>query len=487
MTPTTLTSLAFWSYLLILIGIAIASARFSSKGMTEYFVGGRRMNRFVVAVSTVVSGRSAWLLLGMTGMAYSRGLSAIWAVVGYIAVEYALIFFYAPRLRRFTETRDCITIPDFFSARFDDRSGRLRALLILIILIFMTGYVSAQFVAGGKAFSAGFGGGITRGVLFTSIFVFSYTMIGGFLAVSLSDTFQGILMLFALAAVPLLAMLQFGGWQETYTALAAMDAALDPMAISFGVALGFVGIGLGSPGSPHILIRFMSVRDPRELKFVAHVGTLWNVLMALGAVAIGLLGKLYFSDVSMLPGADTEQLFPELARQLMHPFLFGIILAAIFAAIMSTADSQLLVAASGLVRDLYEKLIRRGDQLPQRSLVIYSRLAVTLLVLISTLLALLAEDLVFWLVLFAWAGMGASIGPTSILALYWRRTTRTGVIAGLLSGTFTTIIWYLTPALKGFLYELIPAFFVSLAVTIIVSLFTQPPAETEKMFSEMEK
>lgn len=481
----TLPGLAFWGYLIILIGIAFASARFSSQGMSEYFVGGRRMNRFVVAVSTVVSGRSAWLLLGMTGMAYTRGLSAIWAVVGYIAVEYALIFFYAPRLRRFTEARDCITIPDFFAARFHDRSGILRGLLILIILMFMTGYVSAQFVAGGKAFSAGFGSTLSTGVLFTAFFVFSYTMIGGFLAVSLSDTFQGILMLFALLALPLLAIINFGGFSETFTALASMDAALDPFAISFGAALGFVGIGLGSPGSPHILIRFMSVDDPRQLRFVAHVGTLWNVLMALGAVAIGILGKLYFTDVSMLPGADTEQLFPELARQLLHPFLFGLILAAIFAAIMSTADSQLLVAASGLVRDLYEKMFQRGDAIPQRTMVLYSRLAVTMLVVLSTALALIAEELVFWLVLFAWAGMGASIGPTSILALYWKRTTRAGVIAGLVSGTLTAILWYLTPALKGVLYELIPAFLVSLVVTVLVSLATQPPDDADDMFEEM--
>jgi len=207
--------------------------------------------------------------------------------------------------------------------------------------------------------------------------------------------------------------------------------------------------------------------------------------MALGAVAIGILGKLYFTDVSMLPGADTEQLFPELARQLLHPFLFGLILAAIFAAIMSTADSQLLVAASGLVRDLYEKMFQRGDAIPQRTMVLYSRLAVTMLVVLSTALALIAEELVFWLVLFAWAGMGASIGPTSILALYWKRTTRAGVIAGLVSGTLTAILWYLTPALKGVLYELIPAFLVSLVVTVLVSLATQPPDDADDMFEEM--
>jgi Na+/proline symporter len=292
-------------------------------------------------------------------------------------------------------------------------------------------------------------------------------------------------MLFALLALPLLAIINFGGFSETFTALVAMDATLDPFAISFGAALGFVGIGLGSPGSPHILIRFMSVDDPRQLRYVAHVGTLWNVLMALGAVAIGILGKLYFTDVSMLPGADTEQLFPELARQLLHPFLFGLILAAIFAAIMSTADSQLLVAASGLVRDLYEKMFQRGDAIPQRTMVLYSRLAVTMLVVLSTALALIAEELVFWLVLFAWAGMGASIGPTSILALYWKRTTRAGVIAGLVSGTLTAILWYLTPALKGVLYELIPAFLVSLVVTVLVSLATQPPDDADDMFEEM--
>ena len=259
----------------------------------------------------------------------------------------------------------------------------------------------------------------------------------------------------------------------------------DPFALSFGAFLGFVGIGLGSPGNPHILVRYMSIDDPRHLRFAAVVGTLWNVLMGAGAILIGLVGRAFIASVDALPNADPENLFPVLAQQHLPDVLFGVVVAAIFAAIMSTADSQLLVAASTVVRDVYEKVLRRGRPLTQRRLVVLSRIVVTALVLAALALGRAADQLVFWLVLFAWAGLGAALGPTSILALFWRRTTRAGVFAGLAAGTLTTVVWYLTPALKGALYELIPAFAAGLLATILVSLATAQPDGTEEMFRVM--
>jgi sodium/proline symporter len=477
---------AFVGYLLLVTGIGIGAARFSSSGVKEFFIGGRVMNRFVVALSAVVSGRSAWLLLGVTGMAYARGASAVWSVVGYIVVELFLFLYFARRLRRFSEEHDCITVPDFFVARFGDPRGVLRLLLAAIILVFMVSYVSAQFVAGGKAFSASFGMTPLSGMILTAAIVLAYTMLGGFLAVSLTDVVQALFMIVALVLLPVLAISRLGGWGVVVAELATLDATLvDPLALSVGAAAGFLGIGLGSPGNPHIIARYMSIRDERQLRTAAVVGTVWNVVMAWGAIVIGLAGRVWFPDVAALPGADTESLYPALAQQVFHPILFGLVVASIFAAIMSTADSQLLVAASALVRDVYEKVLRKGETLPQRRLVLYSRITILALVIAALVIGVLAEQLVFWLVLFAWAGLGAAFGPTSILALFWRRTTRAGVIAGVVVGTLTAIVWYYTPALKERVYELIPAFALALLATVVVSLLTRPPADVDTMFDEM--
>lgn len=478
---------AFVAYLAMIIGIGIYASRFSSQGISEYFIAGRKMNRYVVALSAVVSGRSAWLLLGVTGMAYAQGPSAIWAVVGYIIVEIFLFLYYAKRLRNFTEKRDCITIPDFFAERFGDHDGKLRITIVTIFLVFMIGYIAAQFVAGGKAFASGFGMEMNTGILLTALIVVVYTIVGGFLAVSLSDMVQAFFMILALMVLPFVAIIEYGGLAVLLSELASMDMFyVDPFAISVGAAIGFMGIGLGSPGNPHILARYMSINDSSELKTAAIVGTTWNVIMAWGAVFIGLAGRVYFPEVSMLPAEDTENLFPMLAQMHLHPILFGTVLASIFAAIMSTADSQLLVAASSVVRDVYEKIVRKGEDLPQKKLVLYSRVVVFLIVVLSLAFGFLAEDLVFWLVLFAWAGLGASIGPTSILALYWSGTTRAGVMAGLITGTLVTIIWYYTPVLSDLMYELIPGFFAALIATWLVSLITEPAPDTRRAFEDME-
>ena len=479
---------SFLAYLLILLAIGIYSSRFSSEGISEFFVGGRRMNRFVVALSAVVSGRSAWLLLGVTGMAYAMGASALWAVSGYTVAELILFLTYARRLRLFSEKHDCITLPDFFAARFGDEDGKLRLALALIILTFMVVYVASQFVGGGKAMAASFGMTQWWGVLITAAIVLGYTMMGGFLAVSLTDTLQALFMMVGLVVLPVVAITHGGGWSPVMAELRAYDPAfVDPVSLGFGAWVGFVGIGLGSPGNPHILVRYMSIKDPDQLKWAAWVGTSWNVVMGAGAVLVGMAGRVYFPDAGQLLAGDTENLYPMLAQLHLNPILFGIVVASIFAAIMSTADSQLLVAASALVRDFYQKVLRRNSEVPRGELVLYSRITVAVLVVLALILGWLAEALVFWLVLFAWAGLGAALGPTSILALYWRRLTRAGVFAGLFTGTAVTFIWTLTPRLDALLYELIPAFFLALAATVVVSLRTRPPPDAESLMADMER
>jgi sodium/proline symporter len=463
--------ISFLIYVLIIFLIGILSTRFSSKGISEFFIGGRQMNKFVVALSAVASGRSSWLLIGLTGMAYVRGASAIWAAVGYVIAEFLMFRFAAPKLRLHSEKHDDITISDYFTSRFQDKSNVLRLVSALIIIIFMTSYISAQFVGGGKAFSTSFNISSNWGVIITASIVLIYTLFGGFLAVSVTDVIQAIFMLVSLIILPIIAIVDFGQIHELIRAIKTSDnLLLDPFAIGSGALIGFIGIGLGSPGNPHILVRYISIKNPAELKFSAYIGTFWNIIMAISAVLIGVLGRAYFPEVDSIAGGDPENLFPQLAELHLHPIIFGVIIASILAAVMSTADSMLLVCASAILRDIYQKIFRTESALSQDKLVKLSRIIILFVVLISLGLGFLASDLVFWLVLFAWGGLGASFGPTILLSLFWKGTTRNGVLFGFISGVLTVIIWNQIPSLKSIIYELVPAFFVSLLCTFIISI-----------------
>lgn len=476
-----LTILSFILYLTIIIAIGILSARFSSSGLPEFFLAGRKLKQFVVALSAVASGRSAWLLVGVTGMAFTIGAPAVWAVTGYITAEVFLFAFVGKRLRRYTSMMDNITLPDFFESRFKDKSNILRVISVIIILIFMISYVAAQFLAGGKAFSTSFHLSEINGILLTAIIVLIYTALGGFLAVSLTDMIQAFFMIFALLVLPSIAIVHAGGWPEIVNILHNFNPKfLDPFAFAAGGIFGFLGIGLGSPGNPHILVRYMSVDDPRRLRNSCLIGTVWNTLMAWGAIFIGLVGRAFYLKPEALPEGDPEKLFPFMAAAHLHPLLVGVIIASILAAIMSTADSQLLVASSGVVRDIYQKILARGRSISQKKLVRMSRVVVLCLVAAALLLGAVAKQYVFWLVLFAWGGLGASFGPPLLLSLFWKRVTKTGVAAGFVSGTAVTIIWNQVEALKSLIYELVPAFFVSTVLTILISLFTSAPKEAEE-------
>jgi SSS family solute:Na+ symporter len=477
---------SFVLYLLIIVAIGILSTRFSSAGLTEFFLAGRKLKEFVVALSAVVSGRSAWLLIGVTGMAFTIGAPAVWAVTGYITAEVFLFLFIGKRLRRYTQMKDNLTLPDFFESRYRDTTHVLRILSVFIILIFMVSYVASQFLAGGKAFSTSFGVSETGGILITAAIVFVYTVLGGFLAVSLTDMIQAMFMIIALLVLPIVVISHAGGWGEVLTVLKAFSPRfLNPFAFSAGGIIGFLGIGFGSPGNPHILVRYMSIEDPKSLRRAMVIGTIWNTLMAWGAVFIGLVGRAFYLKPEALPGSDPENLFPFLASAHLHPILVGIITAAILAAIMSTADSQLLVASSGVVRDIYQKILTKGKTVSQKKLVFLSRIVILLLVIAALVFGILARKYVFWLVLFAWGGLGASFGPPLLLSLFWKRTTKAGVIAGFIAGTAVTIIWNQTPLLKELIYELVPAFLFSFYVTIVFSLFTSPPPQAEAELAEI--
>ena len=455
-------------YFLLMVAIGLWAARFSSQGQANFLLGGRKMKGLVVGLSAVVSGRSAWLLLSVSGLAFIQGASAIWYVAGYTIVELIMFLTLGRRLRRDTEARGDLTIPDYLVSRYGDKGNLLRISAAGIIVIFMVTYVGAQIKAGGVALVAGFGLPDWQGIVLTGAVILLYTAVGGFLAVSLTDVLQAFMMLISLVVLPVVAFFAFDGPGGLLAAL--NPGTLDIFAIGTGALIGALGIGFGSTGSPHILVRFMSVESEKKLVFAGFISFFWNVVMGLGAVAIGVIGSAYYT-INQLPEGNREMIFPALAG-LLPPVIFGLVIASVFAAIMSTADSQLLVAASAAVRDFYQKTFYKGKDIDEKKMVFLNRTVVCLFCVIGLLIGMFASQYVNFLVLLAWTGLGCSFGPVIILGLFWKRANFYGAMAGILSGAVTTFVWGLNPELKGIVHEVVTAFFASLLMTIIVSLVT---------------
>ncbi len=483
---------AFVAYFLMVLGIGVYATRFSSGGVGEFFVGGRTMSKFVVALSAVVSARSAWVFLGLVGVAYKQGASAIWYVVGFIVAEMLLFFFFAPRIRRFSGKHDCITVPDFLAVRFGDKYGVLRTVTVVTMLMFILPYIASQFVGGGKSLSAAFQMPEITGILLTAGVVMLYTLLGGFLAVSLTDTIQACFMIFALVALPIIVIMNEGGLTSMFGALD--PGMIDPTKIAIGALFGALGLGLGSAGNPHITARYMSIRNPDGLRFAGVLGTVWCVIMCWGAVFIGLAGRVAIPDASALPDGDAEKVFPVLTEMFLHPLLAGAVLAAIFAAIMSTADSQLLVAASAIVRDIYQKLIRKGEEISQRTLVLMSRTIVFLIVAIAIYFGMRFAGQLHDLIVLAWSGPGAALGPVMLLAIFWSRTTLAGAIGGIVAGVSTVLFWANYEIFrdgapitlnKAYIGEIVPGFAASLLVCILLSLLSRPPQSSAELLEDM--
>lgn len=490
---------AFVLYLAVILVIGAVAAKYHTGSTDDFFIGGRKMNQWVVAISAVASGRSAWLILGLSGIAYKLGVSACWAVVGYILAELFLFAFLGKRLRRFTQSRDVVTIPGFLEERFDDRRHWVCAAATVIVAFFFFVYIAAQLMGGGKALGETFGMPDIYGVLLTAGIVLLYTALGGFVAVSWTDVVQAGMMILALVVLPIVAFVHLGGPGAVFAQLAASEfgvKGLDAWALGLGGIVGFIGIGLGSPGNPHILVRYMSVSDPRRLRKAALVGTVWNVVMAWGAVFAGLAARAIIEsrpDLSLplKAGApDFEKGFVILAGEIMHPVLFGFVTAAIFAAIMSTIDSQLLVISSSISRDFYKRIF--SGTASEKTLLLVSRASVACVLIAAILLGSAAKETVFWLVLFAWAGLGAAIGPVMLLSIYWRRMTLPGALAGIATGTAATIGWKLAwqkcawfKAHMLIKYELVPGFLLALLAIVLVSLLTRPPEDVAGKFAAM--
>ena len=470
--PLALTVFVFTLLLPVLVGL-LAMAR--TRSQSDFFVGGRAMGRIVVALSAISSGRSSWLVLGVSGIAYTMGTSAVWAVLGYTVVELFQFIYVGRRLRTETESMESITLLDYLESRYGDNRHVLRLVGAVIITVFITAYVAAQLNAGAKALSTALDLPMIGCLLLSAVVILVYMVLGGYIAVAYNDVVRSVIMIIGLVVMPAAGLVAAGGLGPMIRSLATIDPSLvDPLALGLGGLIGFVGIGLGSPGQPHILVRYMSIGDPAQLRTSALIGTIWNVLLGWGAVFVGLLGRLLVSSADQLPDGDPEMIYLVLASESFGPVFFGLLVGGVFAAILSTADSQLLVVASTFGRDIYERVLRSGTEIDEHRKLRLSRVVVVLSGLVAMVLAYLAQDLVFWLVLFAWGGLGASFGSVIVLSLYWRGMTRDGALAGLVTGSVVTIVWKLWLKAPTGLYELIPAFALAVAAAVIVSLLTQP-------------
>jgi solute:Na+ symporter, SSS family len=445
------------------------------KKESDFLVGSRTMSKWVVALSAVSSGRSSWLVLGVSGLAYMTGIGAVWAVTGYILAELFQFVYIGKKLRHAIDADDSMTILDYYENRFADSRGRIRVVGAVIIGIFMTAYVAAQLSAGARALNAGMGVSLHWGLVLSVVLILVYMLLGGFIAVAYNDVIRAVIMLIGLVIFPIYGVYHLGGLRTLLTQLSLISGdLLNPWASGFWPIAGLIGVGLGCPGQPHIIVRYMAVKDADQLRYSTVIGTIWNVLLAWGAIYIGLIARVMYSTKELLPNADPEMAYLLLSSEFFGPVLYGLLIGGIFAAILSTADSQLLVVSSTMVRDIYTNVIARGKEVSESHKLFLCRIILLLSALAAMAMAVLIQDLIFWLVLFAWGGLGAAFGTTLICSLYWKRTTTAGVIAGMLTGTAVVVIWKQCLGSTTGVYELIPGFFLGLLTTILVSLATQP-------------
>ena len=474
---------AFFVYLAALLLIGIITYRLT-KTLDDFILAGRKLGTWVTAISAKASDLSGWLILGIPGKGYNIGLGAMWAGIAVMIGTFFNWTALSKRMRRYTEILGALTIPDFLEARYrDEKAHILRLISAIAIVIFMTAYLSAQFVASGKVISATFGMDYYFAMILGACVILFYTIMGGFFAVAWTDLLQGMLMLFAVVILPIVGLVKIGGFGAMGSAMAVSDSSLVSVTAgksgwqAWSFIIGMLAIGLGYPGQPHILARYMAIKEPRKLRQGTLISMIWVIIVMYGAILIGIVGRQILTGVP-----DSEQIMPLLAKTLLPGWLSGILIAAAMAAIMSTADSQLLVATSAIAEDFFHKLI--GKKASQKTLVTISRAATLVIGLIAILLAR-PGGLVFSLVLYAWGGLAASFGPAVIMALYWKRSTKWGIASGMIAGMLTIIIWHNIAALSNFIYELVPGFFVSLGVIYLVSLITKPPHNIDVEFEQM--
>jgi sodium/proline symporter len=476
-------TIAIVIYFAAMIAIGLyANSR--TKNLDDYMLGGRNLKPGVAALSAGASDMSGWLLLGLPGAVFLSGLAEAWIAVGLVVGAWVNWKFIAPRLRSYTEvSHNSITIPSFLDNRLKGGTRMLRIASGLIILVFFTFYVSSGMVAGGLFFQSSFGSTYHAGLLLVVGVTIAYTLFGGFLGATYTDVAQGLLMFAALIMVPVVGIINVGGFGQMAESIRAVQPDALSM-VSGTTAIGVVSAlawGLGYFGQPHIIVRFMAMRSPSDAKTGRRIGMAWMVLSVVGAIATALVGIAYYGNRPDESPTDPESVFLDLAQIFFHPVVAGFVLAAVLAAIMSTVSSQLIVSSSALVEDLYKLTVKRSPS--ERKQVWMGRAGVAAVALVAVFLAWEQNNTILGLVAFAWAGFGASFGPIVILSLFWRKLTDVGAITGMVLGAVTVFVWTVTPWAD--LYEIIPGFIVSLVSAVLVSKATyRRDDEVEREFDD---
>ncbi len=473
----TLVALILYFVLLVAVGLGTFNKKENLEG---YVLGGRQLGPWVTSMSAEASDMSGWMLMGLPGYAYMAGISAFWIAIGLTLGTWVNWVVVARRLRIFTqEMNNSITLSEYFENRFHDSSKRLRMISAVFIIIFFLIYTSSSFVAGAKLFNTAFGMDYTMGLFISAGIVVFYTLMGGFAAVCWTDLFQGFLMFFSVLIVPVTATYLAGGVGETIARLNSINPNFFSMfteatskELSFISIISLLAWGLGYFGQPHILVRFMAIHAPKEIKQATHIAMTWVVISLAMAVSVGLVGRVYLGDT--LVGAAAETVFLHMSSMFYNPFVAGIVTSGILGAIMSTSDSQLLVAASSFTTDFYSTLIHKNAS--DAELVNVSRLMIVVVSLISVVLALNPNSMILTIVAYAWAGFGAAFGPLVMLSLFWRRMTLNGAMAGIIVGGVTVLIWKNFFAFTN-LYEIVPGFLLSTLAIYVVSIMDKEPSK----------
>ena len=454
-----------------------------TKNSSDYFLGGRSLGPWPTALSAGASDMSGWLLLGLPGYAFSSGYEVFWLAGGLLLGTWANWMIIAKRFRLYTElVDDALTLPAYFSNRFNDKTRLLQVISAFFILLFFLFYTSSGLVAGGKLFATVFGINYSLAVTIGAVCIISYTLFGGFLAVSWTDLIQGLLMAAALLIVPIVAMQSDGGLSTVFSSMHEINPALQNIwTDNTGKALSAISIislmawGLGYFGQPHILVRFAAIVHQDKIATARRIAVTWTAVSMTGALLVGFAGMIYVEN-NMFGGlADAETIFMVLVNSLFHPIIAGILLAAILAAIMSTADSQLLVSSSALAEDFYKTVLNK-DASPEQVLNV-GRLGVVIIALVALSLAFNENSSVLGLVSYAWAGFGAAFGPALVLSLYWPRMNKQGALTGIIVGGVTIVIWKQMSGGIFDVYEIVPGIIFATVSIIVVSLMTAKPEE----------
>lgn len=478
------------TFLLYLILVAYISwwAYRKTSASEDYFLGGRQLSAPTAALSAGASDMSGWLLIGLPGYAFASGLESIWLSTGLCLGLAVCWLSVARRLRSYTEQLDnSLTIPTYLQRRFNDKTPVLRLVTAFFILLFFLFYVSSGFVAGAKLFSNVFDTGYQGGLWLTFGFVVVYTFIGGFLAVSWTDVLQGLLMLLALLITPVMVIVANGGVDSSLNQVASLNPELlNPFTNAKGESLGWISIvsllgwGFGYFGQPHILARFQAIKDSNDVSQASSIAIIWSLVVNAGAICVGLFAVVVFTERGAI--TDGEQIFMILANTLFHPVIAGVIMAAILAAIMSTADSQLLVCSSAIAEDMLAGKTNSDHKLLNP--VTLGRISVFVIGFIALLFALDPKSQVLEIVSYAWGGLGAAFGPTILISLYSSRMSKMAALVGIVVGGTTVLVWKSLSGGIFELYELVPGFIFSSIAVFVTSFIKETEDENVKRHFE---